>query len=31
MGRVKDLTNGFSDYYANFIDAEIDARKTAKR
>ena len=30
MGRVKDLANGFSDYYANFIDAEIDARKTAK-
>ena len=30
MGRVKDLTNGFSDYYSNFIDAEIDARKTAK-
>jgi len=30
IGRVKDLTNAFSDYYSNFIDAEIDARKTAK-
>ena len=30
MGKVKHLTDGFYDYYANFIDAEIDARKTAK-
>jgi len=30
MGKVKHLTDGFSDYYSNFIDAEIDARKTAK-
>ena len=30
MGKVKHLTDGFYDYYANFIDAEIDARKTSK-
>ena len=30
MGRVKDLVEKFPDYYENFINAEIDARKTPK-
>ena len=30
MGSVKSLVDGFGPYYENFINAEIDARKTEK-
>ena len=30
MGSVKQLVDGFEPYYENFINAEIDARKTEK-